>query len=165
MATKKGIILTLVILVGITAVSFLVWLIPQDTQFKIVVSDYDANLNGVIEIRNTIEEGLEESFQSLLDKKISAEEYIQMAEVSSSQINSQIIQLIESKPPTEWTESYSRYIESLKTFNTQIRETIVVANMIKNNSDESKIQENLATISKLKQDSELLLQASEQARP
>ena len=57
------------------------------------------------------------NFQDLLKEKISPEEFIQRAEISSSQINSQIIQLIESNPPEEWLESYFNYIESLKKLN------------------------------------------------
>ena len=65
----------------------------------------------------------------MLNEKISPEDYIKIAEISSSQINSEIIQLVGSNPPEEWYESYLNYIEALKKSNSYIRETIVVANM------------------------------------
>ena len=63
MASKKGVILTIGILAVITGTSFLVWLMPQNNEISIVVSDFESHLDGVKEIHRTISEGLDEEFQ------------------------------------------------------------------------------------------------------
>ena len=45
MASKKGIGITVAILVGIAGASFLVYLIPEDTTMKFVVSDFEKHLD------------------------------------------------------------------------------------------------------------------------
>ncbi|MGQ0791578.1 MAG: hypothetical protein ACT4NJ_05050 [Nitrosopumilaceae archaeon] len=165
MATKKGIAVTLVILAAITAASFLVWLIPQNIENKIVVSDFEAHLDNIKEIHFTLQTGVDQEFQNMLNGKINSTEYIEIAEISSSQVNSQIIQLVESKAPEEWHESYLNYIESLKKFNLQIRETIVIATIMNENNESEKIQDILEKIDSLRKDSESLAIASDNTRP
>jgi len=165
LATKKGIIVTVIILAAITGASFLVWLIPQNNETKFVITDYGAHLDNVKEIHSTIQTGIDEEFQNLLNEKITPKEYIEIAEISSSQITSQIMTLVESKAPSEWYESYLNYIEALQKFNLQIRETIVVATMISEGKDSSEIKESLEKIDLLKTDSKELAVASDEARP
>jgi len=165
LATKKGIIVTVIILVAITVASFFVWLVPQNSESKFVITDYRTNLDNVKEIHSTIQTGIDEDFQNLLNEKITPQEYIQIAEVSSSQITSQIMTLVESKAPSEWYESYLNYIESLQKFNLQIRETIVVATMMSEGKESSEIQGVLEKIDSLKNDSKTLALASDEARP
>ena len=160
MATKKGVVITVMILAAITAASFLVWLIPQNIETEIIISDFGIHLDNVKEIHSTLNNGINEEFQNMLDKKITPQEYINLAEISSSQVNSQIIQLVESKAPEEWHESYLNYMESLKIFNSQIRESIIVATLI----DEDKQTTNEFTdiikkIDSLKKDTESFAQA------
>ena len=45
MASRKGIGVTIAILVGVVAASFLVYLIPEDTTMKITVSDFGEHLD------------------------------------------------------------------------------------------------------------------------
>ena len=158
--------ITVVILVAITSASFLVWLIPQNVETKIVISDFGVHLDNIKEIHSTLNNGINEEFKNMLDEKITPQEYINLAEVSTSQVNSQIMQLVESKAPEEWHASYLDYIEALKVFNSEIRETIVVATMV----DEDKITTNefrdvIKKIDLLKKDSKSLIEASDQARP
>ncbi len=47
MASKKGIVVTITILVAITGASFLLWMIPQNNETTFVVSDYGGYLDGV----------------------------------------------------------------------------------------------------------------------
>jgi len=165
LATKKGIAVTVVILAAITAASFLVWLIPQNIENKIIVSDFEAHLDNIKEIHFTLQTEVEQEFQNMLNGKINSTEYIEIAEISSSQINSQIIQLVESKAPEEWHESYLNYIESLKKFNLQIRETVVVATIMNENNESGKMQDILEKIDSLRKDSESLAIASDDTRP
>jgi len=165
LATKKGIAVTVVILAAITAASFLVWLIPQNIENKIIVSDFEAHLDNIKEIHFTLQTEVDQEFQNMLNGKINSTEYIEIAEVSSSQVNSQIIQLVESKAPEEWHESYLNYIESLKKFNLQIRETVVVATIMNENNESGKMQDILEKIDSLRKDSESLAIASDDTRP
>ena len=165
MATKKGIAVTVVILAAITAASFLVWLIPQNIENKIIVSDFKAHLDNIKEIHFTLQTEVDQEFQNMLNEKITPKEYIDIAEISSSQVNSQIIQLVESKAPEEWHESYLNYIESLKKFNSQIRETVVVATIMSEDNESNEIQDILEKIDSLRKDSESLAIASDNTRP
>ena len=165
MATKKGIVVTVVILAAITGASCLVWLIPQDIENKIIISDFKAHLDNIKEIRFALQTEVDQEFQNMLNGKINSTEYIEIAEASSSQVNSQIIQLVESKAPEEWHKSYLNYIESLKKFNSQIRETIVVAKIMSESNESGKIQDILEKIDLLKKDSESLAIASDNTRP
>jgi len=164
LATKKGIALTGIILVAITAASFMVWLIPQNIETKIIITDFEVHLDNIKEVHSALNNEINEQFQDMLENKITAEEYIILAEVSSSQVNSQIIQLVESKAPEEWYESYLNYIESLKTFNSQIRETIIVATMISEDKTND-IPDVIEKINSFKKNSEVLAKASDQSRP
>ena len=164
MASTKGIVLTIVILAGITGASFLVWLIPQNNESTFVISDYKFFLESKKEIHNTLSSAVDDEFQKLLTKDNTPDEYITTAEISFSQINSQIMQLIESDPPEEWYESYLNYIESLKKFNLHIKETIVLAKMI-NDVDEKQFQKKIDEINRLKMESDSFSQVSDEARP
>ena len=164
MVSKKGIIITVTILAAIFAASFLVWLIPQNVETSFIISDFGDHLDKAKEIHLTLQTGIDQEFQNLLDENISPQEYIELAEISSSQVNSIIIQLVESKAPEEWHESYLNYIEALKTFNSEIRETIVAANMV----SDSTLNENDEIFEKIKNlrlDSQTLINKAEESRP
>ena len=164
MASKKGIGVTIAFLVGIVAASFLVYLIPEDTTMKIVVSDFEKYLD-ITKEKSTLESvGIDESFEKLMEKKMSPNEYIGIAKVSSSQINSLIIELTDSGATQEWVESYVNYINALKKLNEKITETIVVANLM-NDDDSNSINEIIAKIHQLETESLDLIKKSDNTRP
>ncbi len=165
MGSKKGIIITIGILVTITSASFLIWFLPENNEIKFIVSDFDYHLDGVKNIHDTIRETVDIEFQNLVDEKISPEEYIELAKASSSQINSQIIELVESKATEEWQESYINYIESLKQYNTYIRETIVAASMIEEGIQSNEMDDILQKLNEFKINSESLIIESDNTRP
>jgi hypothetical protein len=166
LATKKGIVITGVILAAITAASFLVWLIPQNIETKIIISDFGVHLDNVKEIHSTLNNGINEEFKNMLDKKITPQEYTNLAKISSTQVNSQIMQLVESKAPEKWHESYLNYIEALKIFNSEIRETIVVATLVSEDKQTTgEFRDIVKKIDLLKKDSKSLVDASDQTRP
>jgi len=162
---KKGIIITIGILVAITSASFLIWFLPENNEIKFIVSDFNSHLDGVKNIHGTIREAVDIEFQNLLDEKISPEEYIELAKASSSQINSQIIGLVESKATEEWQESYINYIESLKQYNTYIRETIVAASMIEEGIQSNEMEDILQKLNEFKINSGTLIIESDNTRP
>ena len=165
MASKKGISLTIGILAAITVGSFAFWFLPQNSEMTFVVSDFEAHLDGAKKIHEVINETVDTEFQKLLDGEISPKEYIELAENSNQQINSIIIQLVESKAAEEWVESYINYIESLKQYNSYVRETIVVANMIEQGAESTKIDEFVSEINQYKENSKSHALKSDNSRP
>ena len=146
MASKKGIVVTVIILAAITAASFLFWVIPQENPSTLVVSDYENYLDGVKKIHEVLQESIETEFQNLLNEKTSPDEYIAITEVTSSQVTAQISEFITSKPPEEWQDSYISYMEALKKFNTYIVETKVAANMLKDGQIDTEIMQKIESL-------------------
>lgn len=162
MASKKGIVITIIILSAITGASFLFWIIPQDNPSTMVVSDYENYLDGVKKIHEVLRESIDAEFQNLLDGKTSPDEYIAITEVTSSQVTSQISEFVTSKPPEEWQDSYISYMEALKKFNAYIIETKVAANMLKEGQIDNEIMQKIEA---LKTESQELINKSNELRP
>ena len=165
MASKKGIGVTIAVLVGVIAASFLVYLIPEDTTMKITVSDFGEHLDITKERALMESSSIDESFEKLMEKKMSSNEYIRIAKISSSQINSLIIELTDSGATQEWVESYVNYIGALKKLNEKITETIVVANLMSGDDNSDSINEIIDKIHQLKTESLDLTKKSDAARP
>ena len=165
MASRKGIGVTIAILVGVVAASFLVYLIPEDTTMKITVSDFGEHLDITKERALMESSSIDESFKKLMEKKMSPNEYIGIAKVSSSQINSLIIELTDSGATQEWVESYVNYIGALKKLNEKITETIVVANLMNDDDNSNSINEIIAKIHQLETESLDLIKKSDNTRP
>ena len=165
MASKKGISITVGILAAITVGSFAIWMIPQNNQAIFSASDFENHLDGVKAIHGTVNENLEEKFQNVIDGNLSPKEYIKMAETSSSQVNSQIIQLVESGASKEWEQSYIEYIQALKQFNSYIRETIVSANLIEDGKTGTELDNAIEKANQFKNDAMKTAKASDAARP
>jgi len=165
MASRKGIGVTVAILVGVVAASFLVYLIPEDTTMKIAVSDFGEHLDITKERALMESSSIDESFKKLMENDMNQDEYIRIAEVSSSQILTLIIELKDSGATQEWTESYVNYIGALKKLNEMITETIVVANLMDNDDNSNSINEIIDKIHQLKTESLDLTKKSDAARP
>ena len=165
MASRKGIGVTIAILVGVVAASFLVYLIPEDTTMKITVSDFGEQLD-ITEERALMESSsIDESFKKLMENDMNQDEYIRIAEVSSSQILTLIIELKDSGATQEWTDSYVNYIGALKKLNEMITETIVVANLMDSDDNSDSINEIIDKIHQLKTESLDLTKKSDITRP
>ena len=128
MKQKKGLIITLIILGAITAGSFTIWVMPQGAQTKIIVSDDKENLDGIIDQQKTVSDTISEEFVKMTGSQITPDNYISIAQISSSQVNSFIITIVQSDIPEDWRQSYSAYTSYLRAYNSSIQETIVVAN-------------------------------------
>ena len=165
MASRKGIGVTIAILVGFVAASFLVYLIPEDTTMKITVSDFGEHLDITKERALMESSSIDESFKKLMESDMNRDEYIRIAEVSSSQILTLIIELKDSGATQEWTESYVNYIGALKKLNEMITETIVVANLMDSDDNSNSINEIIDKIHQLKTESLDLTKKSDAARP
>jgi hypothetical protein len=163
LAKKRGIIITAVILAAITAVSFSIWLIPQKENSSFVVSDFKANLESIQAKQKIIADEIQTDLQAMLAGTVSPDNFIMRAEASTSQINALIIELVQSGAPQEWHESYLNYGESLKSFNSYLRETIVLANKIKTGNADT--QENLERLDVLKKEAEAFALKSDETKP
>ena len=165
MASKKGIAITAIILAAITGASFLLWIVPQDVKTTFVVSDYENYLDGVKNIHEVLEESIEIEYENLRMGEISPQDYISVTEVTSSQVTTQISEFVTSKPSEEWQTSYINYMEALKSFNSYIVETKVLAKMIENESTEDEMKGTLEKIDMLKSESIEFVKISDQLRP
>jgi len=164
MASKKGITVTIMILAVITAGSFLFWLIPQETQISLVISDHENYLDGVKEIHSILDQTISTEFQNLKNENISPDEYLQFADVTSSQITTQISEFVKSKPPNEWQNSYISYMDALKNFNSYVTETKVYANLVKQGKTDQ-LEETSTKIQSFKSESEIFIKISDNSRP
>ena len=165
MASRKGIIVTIAILVGIIPLSFFIYLVPEDTTMKITVSDFEKHLDITKERASMESSSIDESFKKLIKNEMEQDEYIRIAEVSSSQISSLIIELTNSGATQEWTESYVNYIGALKKLNEKITETIVAANLMDGDDSSNSINEIIDKIHQLQIESLDLTKKSDAARP
>ena len=164
MASKKGITVTIIILVAITAGSFLFWMIPQESQISSITSDHENYIDGIKAIHSILDQKISTEFQKLKDENMSPDEYLQIADVTSSQVSSQISEFVISKPPNEWQDSYISYMEALKNFNSYVTETKVYANMVKEGKTDQ-LEETLTKIQSYKSESEMLIEISDNSRP
>ena len=165
MASRKGIAVTIAILVGVVPASFLVFLLPEDTTMKISISDFEKHLDSTKERTSMEVMGIDDSFKKVMNNEMNPDEYITIAEVSSLQLNSLIIELTNSGATQEWSESYINYIGALKKLNDKITETIVVANLIDGDSNSNSIGEILTKIKQLETESFDLTEKSDSSRP
>ena len=165
MASKKGIVITGIILASITAASFLLWIVPQENNSTFIVTDYEGYLDGVKNIHEVLEESMDIEYRNLQNGKISPSEYIVITEVTSSQVTTQISEFVTSKPSEKWQESYISYMNGMKKFNEYIIETKVLANQIENESIDSKILETVNKIESIKVESIEHIKKSNELRP
>ena len=166
MGSKKGVVITVGVLIAITIASFMVWLDdPTNTEMTIVVTDFENHDEGITERHKIISSAIEESFLELVEGKISPEEYIKIAEVSSSQNNALLMELAYSDAPEEWQESYINRINSLKSFESYIIETMVMATLIEDDGEVAQKIGILSNIEKLKEESIQYAQMADSAKP
>jgi hypothetical protein len=139
-------------------------MIPQEDLASLTISDHENYLDGVKEIHSILDQTISKEFQNLKDKNTSPDEYIQISDITLTQITSQISEFVTSKPPNEWQDSYISYMDSLRNFNSYVIETKVYANLIKDGNTE-KLEEIEAKIQFFKSESEKLVELSDSFRP
>ena len=164
-ATKKGIILTIIILGAITAASFSLWVIPQHENSGPLISDYRNELESIKERHDIIINETSDELKNMLSGSLSPDDFITRAQTSSSQIDSLISEIIESRPPQEWGESYLNYDEALKKYNDYLTETIVVANKVKDNVSINDLQDELQKLDSMKKESEAFALKANETKP
>ncbi|MEM4252484.1 MAG: hypothetical protein QXE84_03060 [Candidatus Nitrosotenuis sp.] len=164
MKSKKGIIITGIVLAAITAASFAVWMIPQDIPTRFVISNPEQDIDALIEQQKIVSESTSEEFNKMLNGQITSDDYVNIAEISRSQVNSFIIKILESEIPTEWNESYAAFLEHLRSYNSYLAETVVVAKKLKDNP-QSNITEDIGKLEQYMARADEYLSQSNLARP
>jgi len=164
-ATKKGIVLTAIILGIITAASFSLWLIPQHENAGPLISDYRSELESIKERQGIIINETGDELNSMLGGSLSPDDFITRAQTSSSQVDSLLSEIIESRAPQEWRESYLNYGEALKKYNDYLTETIVIANKVKGNVSINDLQGELQKLDSIKKESESYAIKANETKP
>ena len=131
MGSKKGVVITVAILVAITIGSFMVWFgNPSNNEMTIVVTDFENHDAGIVERHKIVFNSIESSFEKFQNNEMSTDEYQKIAEAGSSQNNALLMELAYSDAPEEWQETYVNRIASLKSFGAYIRESMVFSTYI-----------------------------------
>ena len=73
MGSKRGVVITVIILIAITIASFSVWIgnNTTNTEMTIVVTDFENHQEGISERHDIISNAIEESFSELINGQIS----------------------------------------------------------------------------------------------
>ncbi len=164
-ATKKGMVLTAIILGTITAASFSIWLIPQHGNPSLVISDYRSELDSIKERHEVIIKEIDDEWKNMIAGSLSPDDFIIRAQTSSSQINSLLSEVLESGAPQEWRESYLNYGEALKKYNDYLIETIVIANKVKGSVSINDLKDELQKLDALKNESESYTIKANETKP
>ena len=138
MSSKRGVGITVGILVAITIGSFMVWFgNPTNTDMTIVVTDFENHDAGIVERHKIVSNSIEESFGKFVEGQIDIVQYEKIAETGSSQNNALLMELAYSDAPEEWQETYVNRIASLKSFGAYIRESMVFTTYLETGDGDS----------------------------
>ncbi|MFM8659651.1 MAG: hypothetical protein ACKOCQ_06950 [Candidatus Nitrosotenuis sp.] len=164
MQSKKGFIITGIALAAITAGSFAIWMIPQNAPTNVVLSNPKDQLDSLVDQYKAISDSDKEEVDKLFSGQITADNYLGIAEISSSQIRGMIISITAPDIPGEWKSSYASFDEALKAHNTYLRETTVIAQKLKENPS-ADVSQDKANLEKFITQAQEALDASTKARP
>lgn len=165
MATKKGIIITAIILGAIAAGSSVVWIFPQNRGSSVVVTDFGNELQSVKDRHALIMQSMDSDLKNMLNNTISPDDFVASAQTSSSQITSLTSELIESNPPGEWRESYLSYAEALKKYNDYLAESIALANKVKGGISSSDLSDETSKLTSLLNETNSYISRSDETKP
>ena len=167
MGSKKGVVITVVVLIAITVGSFMVWFgNPTNTDMTIVVTDFENHDAGIVERHKIVYNSIENSFEKFLNNEITVEEYERIAETGSSQNNALLMELAYSDAPEEWQEAYVNRIASLKSFGAYIRESMVFTTYLETGDiDSSQKDELLGNMAKYQEEYIEFKQMADSAKP
>lgn len=164
MKSKKGIVITGIVLAAITAASFAVWMVPQNTPTRFIVSNASEDLDALIEQHGVVASSTSDEYNRMLAGQTTPDSYIAIAETTHSQVNSFIIKIVDTQVPSEWADSYGAFADSLRAYNSYLAETVVAAEKLKGNAQADISGEKSKMEQYLKQADEYLA-TSNSARP
>ena len=165
MATKKGIAITIIILAAIAAGSSVIWILPHKSENAITVSGFGNELESVSERHAVIMETMDSNLKSLLNKTIAPDDFITMAQTSSTQTSSLISEILGYNPPSQWARSYINYDEALKKYNDYLAESIALATKMKSGISPSDLSGEISKIGALENETKAFILKSNETRP
>lgn len=130
-----------------------------------VVSDYGNELEGVKDRHSLIIAAMDSNLKDLMNKTVTPDDFVSMAQTSSSQTTALISELIQVNPPPEWRASYINYDEALKKYNDYLSETIVLANMMKGNASTPDLTNEMSKIGSLRNDTYSFIEKANETKP
>lgn len=165
MITKKGIIITAIILGAIGAGSSVVWIFPQNRGQSVVVTDFGGELQSVKDRHLLIMQSMDSNLKSMLNNTISPDDFVASAQTSSSQVTSLTTELIESNPPGQWRGSYFNYAEALKKYNDYLAESIALADKVKSGISQADLSGETAKLASMLNETNSYISRSDETRP
>lgn len=124
MVTKKGVALTVAIIVGFVAASFLIYLIPQSPQSDIItLGDAREQLEFVMDRNKVVIDEFQTVFRLWENGDIDKNTFDSSADVSKEQVSMMILELRGKQIPNEWNQSYVLFIQALDNYKAYIEKT------------------------------------------
>ena len=124
MVTKKGVALTVAIIVGFVAASFLIYLIPQSPQSDIItLGDAREQLEFVMDRNKVVIDEFQTVFRLWENGDIDKNTFDSSADVSIEQVSMMILELRGKQIPNEWNQSYVLFIQALDNYKAYIEKT------------------------------------------
>lgn len=130
LVSKKGIVITGVILAAITVGSFSIWLIPGDTGDATDAMELTQLLTQIHEERVAIQDTIQLRYQELLEGGIDTETFVLEAQAATDQMTEIVSMLASAETYGTWDVVYNQYIEITQTSNAMVQEMMVVANAV-----------------------------------
>jgi len=124
LVTKKGVALTVAIIVGFVAASFLIYLIPQSPQSDIItLGDAREQLEFVMDRNKVVIDEFQTVFRLWENGDIDKTTFDSSADVSIEQVSMMILELRGKQIPNEWNQSYVLFIQALDNYKAYIEKT------------------------------------------
>jgi hypothetical protein len=124
LVTKKGVALTVAIIVGFVAASFLIYLIPQSPQSDIItLGDAREQLEFVMDRNKVVIDEFQTVFRLWENGDIDKNTFDSSADVSKEQVSMMILELRGKQIPNEWNQSYVLFIQALDNYKAYIEKT------------------------------------------
>jgi hypothetical protein len=124
LVTKKGVALTVAIIGGFVAASFLIYLIPQSPQSDIItLGDAKERLEFVMDRNKVVIDEFQTVFRLWENGDIDKNTFDSSADVSIEQVSMMILELRGKQIPNEWNQSYVLFIQALDNYKAYIEKT------------------------------------------
>jgi hypothetical protein len=124
LVTKKGVGLTVAIIGGFVAASFLIYLIPQSPQSDIItLGDAREQLEFVMDRNKVVIDEFQTVFRLWENGDIDKNTFDSSADVSKEQVSMMILELRGKQIPNEWNQSYVLFIQALDNYKAYIEKT------------------------------------------
>ncbi|MEM2759599.1 MAG: hypothetical protein QXU32_08600 [Nitrososphaerales archaeon] len=148
MVTKKGVALTVAIIAGVIAASFLVYLIPESPRSAVVgPTEARERLGFAMDRTQAVIDGFNASFDAWQSGETDKDTFDSSVAVTVDQINTLTLELRRSAVPDEWVQSYSSFIEALENYKLYVEKTKEYADFKSSQTDAATESSYLNTIS------------------